>query len=85
MYAIHIEIDTGEYCYVTGKNPFTIHDAPLLFENKEEAESHAKLWNTGRVVPYIMPMSKVERRASLDRSKANNNKGVIKDDGTITT
>jgi len=85
LYAIHIEIDTGEFCYVTGKNPFTVHDAPLLFETQEEAASHAKLWNTGTVVPYIMPMSKVERRASLDRSKANNNKGVKKDDGTSIT
>lgn len=51
-YIVQIEIDNGEFFYATGKNVFTIHDPPLIFDTKEEAQLEADRWNTGRIVEY---------------------------------
>jgi len=51
-YIVQIEIDTGEFFYATGKSVFTVHDKPLIFNTKKEAQLEANRWNTGRVVEY---------------------------------
>ena len=51
-YIVQIEIDTGEFFYATGKSVFTMHDPPLIFDTKEEAQLEADRWNTGRVVEW---------------------------------
>ena len=51
-YAVMIEVDHGEWMYVSGMNPFSYADKPVLFETREEAQEVAKEWNTGWVVEY---------------------------------
>jgi hypothetical protein len=51
-YAVMIEVDHGEWMYVSGKNPFSYADKPVLFETREEAQEVANEWNTGWVVQY---------------------------------
>ena len=51
-YVVQIEIDTGEFFYSTGKKAFTMHDPPLVFNTKEEAQLEANRWNTGEVVEW---------------------------------
>lgn len=57
MYAIWIEIDTGEWDYVResiteGIKSFTPTSPVKVFETKEEAELECKNWNTATVVEY---------------------------------
>lgn len=51
-YAVMIEVDHGEWMYLTQDNPFTYASKPQVFETKEEAQEAAKNWNTGWVVEY---------------------------------
>lgn len=51
-YAVMIEVDEGEWMYVSGDNPFTYASKPQVFETRSEAEEAAKMWNTGWVVEY---------------------------------
>lgn len=50
-YAVRVEIDVNEYALdgqiTKGKN-----SPPRLFASREEAEEHAKKWNTGEVIRY---------------------------------
>ena len=82
-YYVQIQKDTGEFFYATGKTMFTIHDAPLLFNTKEEAQLEANRWNTGTVQEWhidrkkgiskeIRPMTKEERERAKEREEANN-------------
>ena len=50
-YMVMIEIDTGEYHYVTGNEQFNTGDNPKLFDTLCEAQQEANKWNTGVVVP----------------------------------
>lgn len=57
MYAIWIEIDTGEWDYVReyiteGIRSFTSDSPVKVFETKEEAELECENWNTATVVEY---------------------------------
>ena len=70
-YAVEIEIELGEYTYVRKENPWTEDHKVWVFSNKWEAEEEAKRWNTGRVVPYIRPMSKSERQRSEEKGQTN--------------
>ena len=67
-YAIEIEIELGEYTFVRKENPWTKNHKVWVFSNLYEAEEEAKKWNTGRVVPYIRPMSKNERQRAKEKS-----------------
>ena len=49
-YAVMIEVERGEWSYVSEEDPFTIYSAPRLFNNKAQAEEEAAKWNTGVVV-----------------------------------
>ena len=84
-YYVEIEMDTNEWFYVTGKNQFTLHDSPILFDTKEEAQAEANKWNTGTVKEWhidrkkgiskeIRPMTKEERERAKEREEANNGK-----------
>ena len=66
-YAVEIEIELGEFTYVRKENPWTEDHKVWVFNNKNEAEEEAKRWNTGRVVPYIRPMSKSVTQRSKDK------------------
>ena len=61
-YAVEIEIELGEFNYVRKENPWTEDHKVWVFNNKNEAEEEAKRWNTGRVVPYIRPLSNINRK-----------------------
>ena len=67
-YAVESEIELGEFNYVRKENPWTEDHKVWVFKNKHEAEEEAKRWNTGRVVPYIRPMSKSERQRSIEKN-----------------
>ena len=71
MWVVMFEIEENELAYDTGKDSFSMYDKPLLFKTKEEAQERAKVWNTGRVVSYIKPMSVDEKQASIQRSTRN--------------
>ena len=51
-YAVLIQVDEGEWMYLSEDNPFTYKSKPQIFETKEDAEAAAARWNTGRVVEY---------------------------------
>ena len=51
-YAVMIQVDEGEWMYVSADNPFDYNSKPLLFDTKEQAQEAAKEWNTGWVVEY---------------------------------
>lgn len=51
-YAIMIEVEEGEWMYVSEDNPFTYTSKPRLFDDRRMAEAAALLWNTGHVVEY---------------------------------
>jgi len=70
-YAVEIEIELGEFTYVRKENPWTEDHKVWVFNNRGEAEEEAKRWNTGRVVPYIRPMSKSERQRSEEKGQVN--------------
>ena len=75
-YALMIDVD-GDWMYVP-QNPTQFHNfpEPRLFDTLEEARAEQDNWNTAVVVDYetkqIKPMTDKERKASLDREKANN-------------
>lgn len=51
-YAVMIQVEEGEWMYVSEDNPFTYASKPQVFETREEANQVAKLWHTGWVVSY---------------------------------
>ncbi len=57
-YAVMINVD-GDPMYVSGKNPFTIHDEPLYFDTVEEAEEEASRWNTAMIVELTIEKEKL--------------------------
>jgi len=71
-----IDVD-GDWMYVP-ENPTQFHNfpEPRLFDTLEEARAEQANWNTAVVVDYetkqIKPMTDKERKASLEREKANN-------------
>ena len=71
-----IDVD-GDWMYVP-QNPTQFHNfpEPRLFDTLEEARAEQANWNTAVVVDYqtkqIKPMTDKERKASLEREKANN-------------
>ena len=67
-YAVEIEIELGEFTFVRKENTWTEDHKVWVFNNLHEAEEEAKRWGTGRVVPYIRPMSKSERQRSKEKS-----------------
>jgi hypothetical protein len=75
-YALMIDVD-GDWMYVP-ENPTQFHNfpEPRLFDTLEEARAEQANWNTAVVVDYqtkqIKPMTDKERKASLEREKANN-------------
>ena len=77
QYAVMIDVD-GDWMYVPHNTMgFTNHPAPKLFSNKKDAEEEAARWNTGVVVNYktksILPFTQEERKAAMERAKANSN------------
>jgi|TARA_R110000796_G_scaffold181959_1_gene298515 hypothetical protein len=72
MYAVMFEVEKDELIYDSGKDHFTAMDKPMVFATKEEAQARANKWNTGRVVPYISPMTDDERQRSKEREAINN-------------
>jgi hypothetical protein len=75
-YALMIDVD-GDWMYVP-ENPTQFHNfpEPRLFDTLEDARAEQANWNTAVVVDYqtkqIKPMTDKERKASLEREKANN-------------
>ena len=75
-YALMIDVD-GDWMYVP-QNPTQFHNfpEPRLFDTLEDARAEQANWNTAVVVDYqtkqIKPMTDKERKASLEREKANN-------------
>lgn len=51
-YAVMIEVDYGEWMYLSDENPFSYESKPRLFDDKRMAQAAALLWNTGHVVEY---------------------------------
>ena len=77
QYAVMIDVD-GDWMYVPANaNMFYNHPAPKIFNNKRDAEEEAARWNTGVVVDYntkaILPFTEEERKAAMQRAKANGN------------
>jgi hypothetical protein len=73
-YAVMIEIERGEWSYVSEENPFTIYSSPMLFNNKAQAEEEAAKWNTGVVVERegdIRSFDKSEKSRSKLRAYMN--------------
>lgn len=52
-YAVMIEVDHGEWMYMSADNPFSYASKPLVFNDKRMAQAAALLWNTGHVVEYM--------------------------------
>ena len=50
-YAVRVEIDVNEYA-LDGQITKGKSSPPRLFASREEAEEHAKKWNTGEVIRY---------------------------------
>jgi len=57
-YAVMINVD-GDLMYVSGNNPFTIHDEPLCFDTVEEAQEEADNWNTAMLVELTFDKEKM--------------------------
>ena len=68
MYAVEIEIEKGEYTLVRAENPWTYDCEVMTFRSLADAETEAARWNTGRVVPYIRPMTDEERQRSVSKN-----------------
>ena len=51
-YAVMIEVDEGEWMYLSEDNPFSYASKPQVFETREQAQEAANNWNTGWVVEY---------------------------------
>jgi len=51
-YAVMIEVDEGEWMYLSEDNPFTYNSKPQLFDTRKEAKEAASKWDTGWVVEY---------------------------------
>lgn len=51
-YAVMIEVDHGEWMYLSEDNPFSYKSKPLIFDTREQAQQAASRWNTGLVVQY---------------------------------
>jgi hypothetical protein len=51
-YAVMIEVDHGEWMYLSEDNPFSYDSKPQVFNTREQAQEAAKNWNTGWVVTY---------------------------------
>mgnify|MGYP003650174448 CR=1 FL=1 len=51
-YVVRFEVDTNEFMFASAENPFSYDSEPLIFLNKEAAETHAKKYQTGEVVEY---------------------------------
>jgi len=58
-YAVMIEVDHGEWMYLSEDNPFDYSSKPLVFNTKEGAQEAAKNWNTGWVIEYTRYKSDV--------------------------
>jgi len=50
QYLVMFEVEEGEWMYASAENPFTYESKPLIFDTKDQAEIHAKRYNTGIVV-----------------------------------
>ena len=68
------EVEEGEWMYASAENPFTYESKPLIFDSKDEAEVHAKKYNTGVVVEQtdIRPFDVDERARARVRAAINN-------------
>ena len=51
-YAVMIEVDEGEWMYLSKDNPFSYDSRPQIFDTREEAAEASSAWNTGWVVEY---------------------------------
>ena len=52
-YAVMIDFNEDEWMYVLDSNPSIEGVTPVkLFDTWEEAQAHARQWNTGRVVVW---------------------------------
>jgi hypothetical protein len=51
-WGVYVEIDTNEFMWDNGTDIINDGTPPLLFDTKEEAEEHAKRWNTGQAIKY---------------------------------
>jgi len=65
-YLVMFEIEKGERVYASAENPFTYESKPIIFDDKNLAELHAKQYNTGIVVEQddIRPFNKSEKLRS---------------------
>lgn len=50
-YAVQVQIDVNEWA-LDGQITRGENNKPRLFTSKEEAQEHAKRWNTGHVIEY---------------------------------
>jgi hypothetical protein len=50
-YAVQVQIDVNEWA-LDGQITRGENNKPRLFTSKEEAQEHAKRWNTGNVIEY---------------------------------
>ena len=73
-YLVMFEVEEGEWMYASAENPFTYDSKPLIFDSKDEAEVHAKKYNTGVVVEQtdIRPFDVDERARARVRAAINN-------------
>lgn len=52
-YAIKVCLGGMDWLYVTEDAPYTMFELqPMLFNTRQEAEEHAKIWNKSKVVRY---------------------------------
>jgi len=72
-YLVMFEVEEGEMMYSSAENPFTYESKPIIFDNKNLAELHAKRYNTGIVVEQndIRPFDKSERLRAKVRDLLN--------------
>ena len=74
-YALMIDVD-GDWMYVP-QHPTQFHNfpEPRLFDTIEAAKEEQAKWNTAIIIDYetkqIRPMTREERKASLEREAKN--------------
>jgi hypothetical protein len=72
-YLVMFEIEEGEMMYASAENPFTYESKPIIFDDKNLAEQHAKSYNTGIVIEQddIRPFNRSERLRAKVRELLN--------------
>jgi hypothetical protein len=72
-YVVTFEAEDGSVLYSSAEDSFTYASKPIIFDNKELAEQHAKRYATGKVLEQnsIRPFDKTEKLRAKVRNLLN--------------